>query len=66
MTVTWWWERRWCGLPSHRVLPIDVEEVPNTDGESKQDGEINAGKRLIERFRREHRPMLAIVSGDDV
>lgn len=51
---------------SHRVLPLDVEEVRNTDGESKQDCEINAGKRLMERFRQEHRQLKAIVSGDDL
>lgn len=51
---------------SHRVLPLDVEEVRNTDGETKQDCEINAGKRLMVRFRQEHRQMHAIVSGDDL
>jgi hypothetical protein len=31
---------------SHRVLPLDVEEVRNSDGTEKQDCQINAGKRL--------------------
>jgi hypothetical protein len=51
---------------SHRILPLDVEEVRNTDGSEKQDCEVNAGKRLIERFRQEHRQMKVIVSGDDL
>lgn len=51
---------------SHVVLPLDVEEVHNTDGETKQDCEINAGKRLMARFRQEHRQMKAIISGDDL
>lgn len=44
---------------SHRVLPTDVEAGHNSDGKMKQDGEINAGKRLIERFRLKHRQMKA-------
>lgn len=51
---------------SHRIFPLDVEEVRNSDGSEKQDCEVNAGKRLIERFRQEHRQMKAIVSGDDL
>jgi hypothetical protein len=37
---------------SHRVLPLDVEEVRN-DGHEKQDCELNAAKRLIPRLRQE-------------
>jgi hypothetical protein len=51
---------------SHRIFPIDVEEVRNTDGKDKQDCELNAGKRLIERFRKEHPQMEVIVGGDDL
>jgi len=51
---------------SHRILPLDVEEVRNTDGTEKQDCEINAGKRLMRRLRREHRQMKIIVTGDDL
>ena len=32
---------------SHRVLPLDVEEVRNSDGQDKQDCEINAAKRFF-------------------
>jgi hypothetical protein len=35
---------------SHDILPLDAEEVRNTDGTGKQDCELNAGKRLIVRF----------------
>lgn len=35
---------------SHRVLPLDVEEVRNEDGQDKQGCEINAGKRLIPHY----------------
>ena len=51
---------------SHKIFPIDAEEVRNTDGKDKQDCELNAGKRLIERFRSEHPQMQVIVGGDDL
>jgi hypothetical protein len=51
---------------THRILPLDVEQVANTDGTEKQDCEINAAKRLVERLRSEHRQMEIILSGDDL
>lgn len=51
---------------SHRIFPLDVEEVRNTDGRQKQDCELNAGKRLIQRVRQEHRQLPLIVLGDDL
>lgn len=48
------------------VMPLDAEEARNEDGEEKQDCEINGGKRLIERIRREHRQMKICVVGDDL
>ena len=51
---------------SHRVLPLDVEEVCNSDGKDKQDCEINAAKRLIPRLRQEHPQMPLIIGGDDL
>ena len=51
---------------SHRILPIDAEQVANTDGTQKQDCEINAAKRLIKRVRQEHPQMKIILSGDDL
>ena len=35
-----------------RVIPLAPEEVKNTDGAGKQDCEVNAGKRLLEKLRR--------------
>ena len=51
---------------SHDILPLDAEEVRNTDGREKQDCEINAGKRLITRLRQEHRQLQMVVAGDDL
>jgi hypothetical protein len=51
---------------SHKVLPLDVEQVQNSDGHRKQDCELNAAKRLIERLRSEHRQMSVIITGDDL
>ena len=34
---------------SHRIFPLDVEEVRNTEGTAKQDCELNAAKRLVVR-----------------
>ena len=51
---------------SHDILPLDAEEVRNTDGTVKQDCEINAGKRLIQRLRQEHRQLQLIMAGDDL
>lgn len=51
---------------SHRIFPLDVEQVRNTDGTEKQDCELNAAKRLIVRFRQEHPQMQVIIGGDDL
>ena len=51
---------------SHDILPLDAEEVRNTDGSEKQDCELNAGKRLVERLRQEHRQLKMVVAGDDL
>ncbi|KJR44095.1 hypothetical protein MCHI_000008 [Candidatus Magnetoovum chiemensis] len=32
-----------------QVIPVVLEEVSNTDGKDKQDCEIEAGKRLIDK-----------------
>ena len=50
----------------HDILPLDAEEVRNTDGQAKQDCELNAGKRLIQRLRQEHRQLPLLVAGDDL
>lgn len=51
---------------SHQILPLDVEQICNSDGEEKQDCEINAAKRLIERMRKEHPKLAMILGGDDI
>jgi hypothetical protein len=51
---------------SHRVLPLDVEEVHNSDGQDKQDCELNAAKRLLSRLRQEHPQLPLILGGDDL
>lgn len=51
---------------SHKVLPLDVEQVQNSDGQGKQDCELNAAKRLVKRLRSEHRQMEIIITGDDL
>ena len=51
---------------SHRVLPLDVEEVRNSDGQDKQDCEVNAAKRLLARLRQEHPQMPLLIGGDDL
>jgi hypothetical protein len=51
---------------SHRVLPLDVEAVRNSDGQDKQDCELNAAKRLLSRLRQEHPQLPLILGGDDL
>lgn len=51
---------------SHRVLPLDVEEVRTSDGQEKQDCELQAAKRLMDRLRQEHPQMVLMVGGDDL
>jgi hypothetical protein len=51
---------------SHRVLPLDAEEVRNSDGRDKQDCEVNAAKRLLARLRQEHPQLPLILGGDDL
>ena len=49
---------------SHQILPIDAEPILNSDGDEKQDCEVNAGKRLAERLRREHPRLDMLILGD--
>lgn len=46
------------------VIPIGVEPIIKQDGETKNDCERNAGKRLIESIRKEH-PRLKIIVLED-
>lgn len=51
---------------SHRILPLDAEIAVPQDGAEKQDCEMAAAKRLVQRLRREHRQLPLIVTGDDL
>lgn len=51
---------------SHKILPMDVEQVSNEDGQDKQDCEVEGGKRLAKRLRKEHPQLEMIIGGDDL
>lgn len=47
-----------------QVLPLMPEEIRNTDGEGKQDCEMNAGKRFLKQLRCDHPRMKITIGGD--
>lgn len=47
-----------------QVIPLAPEEVRNTDGAGKQDCEMNAGKRLIQRLKNDHPHLPLIIVAD--
>lgn len=49
-----------------QVFPLAPEEVKNTDGRDKQDCEIEAGKRLVNKIRRSHGKLKIIIVGDSL
>ncbi len=49
-----------------QVIPIMPEEIRNEDGNTKQDIEINAAKRLVPKIRKDHRQLGIIIVGDDL
>jgi len=49
-----------------QVLPLAPEPVQNSDGSSKQDCEINAGKRLIKKLRQTHPKLKIIITADSL
>lgn len=52
---------------SHAILPLDAEEVRNSDGkQTPQDCELTAAKRLVTRLRAEHRQLAMCLVGDDL
>jgi hypothetical protein len=51
---------------SHDILPLDAEEVHNSEGQEKQDCELTAAKRLVKRLRAEHRQLSMCIVGDDL
>ncbi len=49
-----------------QVIPLAPEEIRNTDGTKKQDCEINAGKRLVEKIRLSHPKLPIIIVADSL
>jgi len=47
-----------------QVLPLAPEPISNKDGFKKQDCEINAGKRMISKIRKNHPKLKIIITGD--
>jgi hypothetical protein len=50
----------------NKVLPVAAEIIRNTDGEKKQDCELEAGKRWVEAHSREYEWLKPTVLGDDL
>lgn len=48
------------------VIPLAPEPIANSDGDQKQDCEINAAKRLIGKLRQIHPKLKLIVTGDSL
>ena len=51
---------------SHAIVPLDAEEVRNSEGQEPQDCELTAAKRLVKRLRAEHRQLAMCIVGDDL
>jgi hypothetical protein len=49
-----------------QVIPLMPEEIRNTDGNEKQDCEVNAAKRLILKIRKAHPQLGIIINGDGI
>ena len=49
-----------------QVITLMPEEIRNSDGNTKQDCEINAAKRLIPKLRATHPQLGLIIVGDDL
>jgi hypothetical protein len=47
-----------------QVIPLAPEPIQNSDGTTKQDCEINAGKRIIKKIRTTHPKLKIIIGGD--
>ena len=48
------------------VIPLAPEEIKNSDGQKKQDCEINAAKRLLKYIRSCHPKLKIIINGDSL
>ncbi len=51
---------------SHEILPLDVEEVRNEEGQQRQDCDLTAAKRLVKRRRADQRQLKICITGDDL
>jgi len=49
-----------------QVIPLFPEPIQNSDGYTKQDCEMNAGKRIVEKIRKAHPKLSIIIAGDDL
>jgi hypothetical protein len=49
-----------------QVLVLAPEQISNQDGTEKQDCEINAGKRCIQKIRKAHPKLKIIITADDL
>jgi hypothetical protein len=47
-----------------QVIPLAPDPIQNIDGNSKQDCEINAGKRILKKIRTAHPQLKIIITGD--
>ncbi len=47
-----------------QVIPLMPEEIRNEDGNTKQDCEMNAAKRLLPQLRKDHSQLGLIIGGD--
>jgi hypothetical protein len=51
---------------SHTLVPLEVEEVRNGEGQETQDCELTAAKRWVKRLRAEPRQFSRCIVGDDL
>ena len=49
-----------------QVIPLAPEQIQNTDGNHKQDCEINAGKRIVKKIRKAHPRLGIIIVGESL
>lgn len=50
----------------NQVIPLFPEPIQNSDGDTKQDCETNAGKRILGKIRKAHPKLGIIITGDDL
>ncbi len=55
-----------CKHGMNEVFPLYAEEIRNTDGQSKQDCETNAAKRLLPSLKENYQDLKFIINGDDL